>query len=140
MKQALEEAVKHIEITGISMLGVAAAIQPNEELAVIGGAIIGSALGGFVGAYFAKLKSLKQWTLRWAVNFCTGIPAGLLFTAQYKDDFSNIPATWFAMSVASIVGPAVVFIIPISIPFLKEAFVAWMEKRAKIIRQENNNQ
>ena len=139
MKQALEETIKHIEILGISMLGVVAAIQPNEELAIIGGAIIGAALGGFVGAYFAKLKSIKQWTLRWAVNFCTGIPAGLFLTAQYKDDFTHIPSTWFAMCIAAIVGPAVVFVIPISIPFIKEAFLAWMEKRAKILSQEKKD-
>ncbi len=124
-----EAVMLKVEIGGISGLGLLAMIQPNQELAVIGSCIVGSAMGGFVGVSFSQPKTLRQWAMRWVVNFFAGVPTGLFATAYYSDHFPYIPVTYLGTLVSAIAGPLTVVAIPIAIPVLLDVLKSWLDKK-----------
>lgn len=119
-----------IEILTLNVFGVVAVVQPSEETATIGAAVIGATLGGFVATYFSRFRDFKTWMLRWMVNLCCGIPGGMVVTALCHNAEHEIPVTWFALSAAFIAGPVGVLLIPVAIPLLANFTKAWLASKA----------
>ena len=105
--------------------------QPNQEMALMGWAILGSLLGGAVFAYWSQAKSLKEWMLRWGVNIAAGVATGLALGYQYSHNFENIPISVFVMICAFFGGPLTVLAIPIGVPMIKNFISTWLKTRTQ---------
>jgi hypothetical protein len=116
-----------LEAISMFLFSLFAIVQPNQEMALMGWAVLGSLLGGAVFAYWSQAKSIKEWMLRWAINVAAGVATGLTIGYQYSSHFPNLPISIFVMICAFFGGPLTVIAIPIGLPIIKNFISTWIK-------------